>query len=386
MVQAATANLRRSDRRPDRRRRIPLWATAVTGALVALGFTRARYSGNPDGDDAGMRSKTGTRSGTHSDPDAESERGRFAETPSQITARGWKDILLRVYDNIGRDRVITIAAGVTFYSVLALFPAIAALVSLYGLFADPATIGSHLDSLSGVTPGGGVEVISDQLKRLTSQPNGALGFATIIGLVTALWSANAGIKSLFDALNLVYNEPEKRGIIKLNAISLAFTTATIGFLLIALGAMVVLPQVLGYIGMGGGGMDQIVRIGRWPALLIAVVVWIAAVYRIGPSRDKPRWRWITWGSALAALLWIVVSLLFSWYAAHFGSYNKTYGSLGAAVGLMVWIWLSIIIVLLGAEIDAEMEHQTLRDTTEGPEKPMGRRGARMADTVGRAAE
>lgn len=385
MVQAATEKPRRSERRPDRRRRIPLWATVVTGALVAVGFTRARHSGNPDGDDTRAQPTSGTQSVAHFDPGAEPQRGRLAETPSQIPARGWKDILWRVYDNIGRDRVMTIAAGVTFYSILALFPAIAALVSLYSLFADPATISSHLNSLSGVMPGGGVEVISDQLKRLTSQHNGALGLATIIGLVTALWSANAGIKSLFDALNLVYDEPEKRGIIKLNAISLAFTTATIGFVMAALGAMVVLPRVFGDIGMGGS-MDQVVRIARWPALLIVVMVWIAAVYRIGPSRDKPRWRWVTWGGALAAVLWMVVSLLFTWYAANFGSYNKTYGSLGAAVGFMVWIWLSIIVVLLGAEIDAEMEHQTLRDTTEGPEKPMGRRGARMADTVGRAAE
>jgi membrane protein len=344
---------------------------------VALGFKARRNTGDdaaPDG--AGSRG-AGRGSG------AEADRGRRADTPSDIPARGWKDILLRAYANIGRDRVITIAAGVTFYSILALFPAIAALVSLYGLFADPGAISSHLDSVAGVLPGGAVSIVGDELKRLTAQRNGTLGFATLIGLVTALWSANAGIKSLFDALNLVYNEPEKRGFIMLNAVSLAFTAATIAFVLLALGAMVVLPLALDYVGGGG---DQIVRILRWPALLIAVALWLAALYRFGPSRTQPKWRWITWGGGVAAVLWLVVSLLFTWYAANFGSYNKTYGSLGAAVGFMVWIWLSIIVVLLGAEVDAEMEHQTARDTTEGAPKPMGQRGARMADTVGPATD
>ncbi len=313
----------------------------------------------------------------------EADRGRLARSPSEIPPRGWKDILVRAYKNIGRDRVITIAAGVTFYSILALFPAIAALVSLYGLFADPTAIASHLDSLAGVLPGGAVQLIGDELKRLTAQRNGALGLATLVGLVTALWSANAGIKSLFDALNLVYNEPEKRGLITLNAVSLAFTVATIGFVILALGAMVVLPPVLAYVGSGA---DQLVRILRWPALLIAVALWLAALYRFGPSRSKPKWRWISWGTALSTILWLIVSLLFTWYAANFGSYNKTYGTLGAAIGSMVWIWLSIIVVLLGAEIDAEMEHQTARDTTEGAPKPMGARGATMADTVGPAAD
>jgi membrane protein len=316
-------------------------------------------------------------------PPADADRGRLARSPSEIPPRGWKDILVRAYKNFDRDRVITIAAGVTFYSILALFPAIAALVSLYGLFADPAAIASHLDSLAGVLPGGTVQVIGDELERLTAQRNGALGLATLIGLVTALWSANAGIKSLFDALNLVYSETEKRGFITLNAVSLAFTVATIGFVILALGAMVVLPPVLAYVGSGA---DQLVRILRWPALLIAVALWLAALYRFGPSRSQPKWRWITWGTGLATVLWLIVSLLFTWYAANFGSYNKTYGSLGAAVGSMVWIWLSVIVVLLGAEIDAEIEHQTARDTTAGAPKPMGARGATMADTVGPATD
>jgi|SRR5690349_6038311 len=360
--------------------RLVLWVTALTAALIAVGFRPARFAGN------GAAGTPQTKAHIKANMDAknakEADRGRLASSPSEIPARGWRDILVRVYESIQENRVVTIAAGVTFYCVLAIFPAIGALVSLYGLFADPTTIASHLDTLTGVMPGGGVQVIGDELKRLTAQRS-ALGIATIVGLVAALWSANAGMKSVFDALNIVYAEPEKRGFIKLNAVTLAFTAATIIFVVLALGAMVVLPPALNHLGMGGA-VEQAVRIVRWPAMLIVVALWLAALYRLGPSRRQPKWRWITPGSAVAAVLWLIVSLLFTWYAANFGSYDKTYGSLGAAVGLMVWLWLSILVVLLGAQLDAEMEHQTAHDTTEGGQKPLGRRGARVADTVGRA--
>jgi membrane protein len=324
--------------------RISLWATAVGAALLAVGFRLGQHVG----------------SRLHHEGHGE----RLADTSSPAPPRGWKDILLRVYEKIGKDRVVALAAGVTFYSILALFPAIAALVALYGLFADPTTIASHLDSLKGVLPGGAVQIIGDELHRLTAQRNDTLGVTFVTGLAIALWSANAGIKALFDALNLVYDEPEKRGFIKLNAVSLAFTAASIGFVLLALGAMVVLPVVLDYLGIASM-TDQLVRGLRWPALLLAVMLGLALLYRFGPSRAEPCWRWITWGSAIAAILWLLGSALFTWYAANFGSYNKTYGSLGAVVGFMVWIWISTIIVLLGAEIDAEMEHQTVRDTAAG---------------------
>jgi membrane protein len=182
-------------------------------------------------------------------------------------------------------------------------------------------------------------------------------------------------------LNLVNKEPEKRSFIKLNAISLAFTLAVIIFVLLALGAMVVLPIILNYLGIAAAA-ELATKILRWPALLIMVMFGLALVYRYGPSRAKPRWRWITWGSAFAAIGWLAVSILFSWYAANFGSYNKTYGSLGAVIGFMIWIWLSIIVILLGAELNVEMEHQSARDTTAGAAKPMVSRGAKMADTLG----
>jgi membrane protein len=316
---------------------------------------------------------------------AQRGRGRSARTPSEIPGRGWKDILLRIWKNIGKDRVIVVAAGVTFYAILAVVPAIAALVALYGLFADPATIASHLDDITGLVPGGAIEVMRDQITRVTSQGSTTLGLTFIVSLLVSLWSANAGMKSLFDALNLVYNESEKRGFFKLNLMSLAFTVLTIVFVLLAIGALVVVPIVLSFLGLGGA-TELLVKIARWPALFIVVTLALAFLYRYGPSREKPRWRWLTWGSVFAGIAWLGVSILFSWYAENFGNYNKTYGSLGAIIAFMFWLWLSIIVVLIGGELNAETEHQTVRDTTTGAPKPMGARGATMADTVGTPQE
>jgi membrane protein len=367
--------------------RLPLWAVVLTAGLVAMGFGRERHSERPRAgvDEWNRDQPPPHQRGKQASPDGEqqADRGRLARQPSEIPAAGWKDIFIRVYHNVGRDRIVLVAAGVTFYCILALFPAIAALVSLYGLFADPSTISDQVNSLSGVLPGGAQQVIGDQMSRVASQGNKSLGVIFLFGLAVALWSANAGVKSIFDALNLVYNEPEKRGLIKLNAVSLAFTAGAIIFVLLAIGATVVLPIVLAYVGLTDVA-EQILRIVRWPVMLLLVTVVLAVLYRYGPSRAEPQWRWITWGSAFAAVAWLVVSLLFSWYAANFGSYNKTYGSLGAIIGFMIWIWISVIVILLGAEIDGEMEHQTTRDTTTGQGKPMGARGAKVADTVGAA--
>jgi membrane protein len=340
----------------------PLWA-ALTAALLAVGFRRRRT----DQSDRDIRDDEGHR--------------RLASTPSEIPARGWKDILWRVYENFNNYRIMAVAAGVTFYVLLALFPGIAALVSLYGLFADPATISQHLSDLSNFMPEGATQIIGDQLNHLTAKGGSTLGVTFLVTLAISLWSANSGMKAMFDAHNVVYGEREKRSFIKLNALSLAFTLCAIAFMLIALAAMVVLPPVMNYIGLSSI-TDWVIRIGRWPALLIVVSLGIAALYRYGPSREDAQWRWISWGTAFAAIAWLVVSFLFSYYTSHFGSYNKTYGSLGAVFGFMTWIWLSVMVILLGAELDAEMERQTVRDTTSGSPKPIGQRGARMADTVG----
>ena len=206
-------------------------------------------------------------------------------------------------------------------------------------------------------------------------------FSFVFGLVLSLWSANAGMKAVIDALNIVYDEEEKRSFVQLNLQSLAFTLGAIAFILLALAAIVVLPVVLDFVGLGSG-IEWLLALARWPILLVVVVAGLAVLYRYGPSRDKAEWKWVTPGGLVAAVLWLVVSMLFSWYVANFGSYNETYGSLGAVIGFMTWIWISSIVVLVGAEINAEMEHQTARDTTVGPDRPMGQRGATMADTIG----
>jgi membrane protein len=322
------------------------------------------------------------KAGSGEEPDRGGlDRGRGATAPSQIPARGWWDIVVRVYHNISEHHVVVVAAGVTFYSLLAIFPAIAALVSLYGLFADPSTISAQLQSLGDILPGGALDVIREQMTRVASQGNKTLGLTFLVSLAVSLWSANAGIKSLFEALNIVYGEDEKRGLIKLNAVSLGFTATAIVFAVLAVAAVVVLPVALQFIGLQRIA-ELLLKIVRWPVLLVIVVLGIGVIYRFGPSRETAQWRWITWGSAFAAVGWLIASGLFSWYAANFGTFNKTYGSLGAAIGLMMWMWISTMVMLVGAEFDAEMEHQTARDTTEGPPQPRGRRGATMADTVG----
>jgi len=370
-----------------------MWAVVLGWALVRLvaggerqpmpAAARRPATQPAQGKGQARQADTGFAEKQHAPPQAANEkgRGRSADTPTEIPARGWKDILWRTYEEFGKDRVMSVAAGVTYYALLAVFPAIAALVSIYGLFADPATIQDHLNALSGVLPGGGVDIIREQVTRIASQGSGTLGFGFIFGLVLSLWSANAGMKAIFDALNIVYDEEEKRSFIKLNLLSLTFTLGAIAFILFALGGIIVLPIIFNFIGLGQG-TEWLLAIARWPILLIGVVLGLSLIYRFGPSRDKAEWKWVTPGGIVAAVLWVAVSMLFSWYVGNFGSYNETYGSLGAVIGFMTWIWLSTVVVLIGAEINAEMEHQTAKDTTEGAHQPMGARGAQMADTVG----
>ena len=251
---------------------------------------------------------------------------------------------------------MALAAGMTYYSILAIFPAIAALVAMYGLFSDPSTIARHLDQLGGFLPGGAIDIAREQLTRVAAKGSQTLGVTFALGLAVSLWSANAAMKSLFDTLNIVYGEDEKRGFVRLNATSLVFTIGGIVFVMAALGSIVIIPIILNYIGFSDVG-DLLLRLGRWPLMYAVLTVALAIIYRYGASRDAPQWRWITWGSALAALLWLGVSALFSWYAASFGNFNETYGSLGAVVGFMTWLWISAIVILLGAEIDAELEHE-----------------------------
>jgi membrane protein len=314
---------------------------------------------------------------------AQRGRGRKAEAPTQIPWRGWKDILLRTYNRIFEDRLTALAAGVVFFSLLALFPGIAAGVSSYALFSDANTISGHLSLLSDVVPSTVLDIVRDEITRIAARSDGKLTFGFVFGLTIALWSANAGMKAIFDALNIMYDEQEKRGVIKLNLISLLFTVGAIGGALLAVAAIGVFPLILA--AFGWSSFDApLIGLLRWPALFVLMIGGLAVLYRYGPSRRLPQWRWITVGSVVAALIWQAASSLFSWYLANFANYDATYGALGAVMGLIMWMWISTMVVLVGAELNSEIEHQTARDSTVGPAKPLGVRGAVMADTVGEA--
>jgi membrane protein len=314
---------------------------------------------------------------------ADKQRGRQAATPWQIPWRGWKDILIRTYEQLNEDRLLAVAAGVVFYGLLALFPAITAIVSSYALFATPNTINGHLSMLSGLLPGGAFDIVKEQVGRVLEKGDLKLGTAFVVSFLFALWSANGGMKAIIDALNVVYEEQEKRGFFKLNAISLAFTFGGLLAILIAIGTVVALPIVLATIGLGSI-TEILFRVGRWPLLIVLMLLGLALLYRFGPSRRSPQWQWLSVGSVFATLTWLAGSALLSYYLANYANYDATYGSLGAAIGLMMWMWISTIVVLLGAELNSEIEHQTKVDSTEGGGKPLGARGAHVADTVGEA--
>jgi membrane protein len=308
-------------------------------------------------------------------------RGRHAARPRDIPAPGWRDILFRVKDELTRDNLSIVAAGVAFYGLLAIFPALAALVSIYGLIVEPQAAQQQIAQLEGVLPPDARSIVDQQLSQVTSSAQGALSLGVLGGLLLTLWSAGKGTKALIEALNIVNDEQEERGFLKLNAIALGLTLGILLFVVVALALVALLPALVGNLGLPET-VQAWARWLRWPILAGAFMAALAVLYRYGPSRAEPRWRWVSWGAAAATLLWIVGSLLFSWYVTNFGSYNETYGSVGAVVILMMWFWLSAYIVLLGAELNAEMEHQTEQDSTSGTAQPLGRRGAYVADHVG----
>ncbi len=283
-----------------------------------------------------------------------------AEAPSHDgppVARDWKAILLRTFQQIDEDRLLATAAGVVFYGLLAIFPAVTALVSSYGLFADPSTISANLQNLAVMLPDGTFAIVQDQIARVLEKGTGTLGVTFVFGLLMAIWSANAGMKAIFDALNVVYEERETRGFIRLNLTSLAFTVAALASILLMIAGVIAVPLALQRLGLGERG-EWIVTLGRWPALLLFLLTALAILYRFGPSRTDARWQWISPGAVAATLLWLAGSALLSWYLSNFANYSATYGSLGAAIGLMTWMWMSAIIVLCGAELNSEIDFAT----------------------------
>ena len=306
-------------------------------------------------------------------------RGRQADRPSEIPRSGWRDVLLRTRDQISDDHVSMVAGGVAFYGLLALFPGIAAMIAIWGLLFDPQQVERQIAGMSGLLPQDAAAIVTDQARTVAA---GGTGFslAAIGGILFALYSASKGMKALIEGLNIVYDEEEERGFLKLNLLALALTLAVIVAMLAALGLIVVAPALLGSLGFGAL-VQTVVDLLRWPVLFVGAMLVLAALYRYAPSRAAPRWRWVSWGAAIATAVWLIGSIGFSVYVSNFASYNETYGSIGAVIILLMWFWLSAFIVLLGAELNGEMEHQTERDSTTGPAQPLGERGAYVADHV-----
>lgn len=306
-------------------------------------------------------------------------RGRLAQRPEHIPHKGWMDIAWRVGAAYFGDRVGFFAGGVSFFLVLSLFPTLAAFVTLYGLFADPADAWSRLQFLYSVLPPNVAEFLGDQMQRLAENSSGQLTFTLVWTLMLSLWTANGGIKTLFYGLNVAYHEVEKRNLIHYNLICMAFTLSGLTAVLLTAGLVVGAPIVLSVFGLEED--YGLLALLRWPFLLVGYVGALTLIYRFGPCRQKARWRWLTPGAIFAAVLSVIVSFLFSWYLSTFVRLDS-YGPLAAFMGFLLWIWISVQIILMGAEVNAEIEHQTAMDTTTGAPRPLGERGALVADTIG----
>jgi len=275
-------------------------------------------------------------------------------------SRRWKDILLGIHRRIYRDRILNTAAGTVFYGLLAIFPAVTAIVSSYGLLADPSTVSDNLQSLALMLPSDSFAIVRDEIGRVVAKGNSALGMTFIFGLLLAIWSANAGMKAILDALNVACEVEERRGVIRLNLVSLAFTVGALIAILIMVGAVVGVPLLLSKLGLGQRA-ELILKLGRWPALALVLFSALLILYRYGPSQVPPPWRRIVSGAIAADMLWLAGSALLSWYLSNFGNYTATYGSLGAAIGLMTWMWMSASVILVGAELNSEIERHTTVD-------------------------
>ncbi|HEU4946785.1 MAG TPA: YihY/virulence factor BrkB family protein [Kribbella sp.] len=306
--------------------------------------------------------------------------GGAADKPVQIPARGWWQILRRAWAEAKADQVPLLAAGVAFFAFLSLFPAMIAAVMAYGLIADPGQIRSQAEDLAAAMPSSARDLLLQQVDALTSAPRQSLGIGLVIALAIALWSASGGVGYLITAVNMAYDEDETRGFVRRKGLALTLTLGTIVFVLLAAALLAVGPAII-----GDNEVSTPIRVlvegGRLILAVVLISVALATMYRLAPDRDAPRVRWVSIGAAVATIIWLLASIGFSVYVATFGNYAKTYGSLAAVVVLMLWLWLSAYAVLLGAEINAESEGQTIRDTTRGAPQPLGRRGAVKADSV-----
>jgi membrane protein len=310
--------------------------------------------------------------------------GREAEHPGQIPPRGWFAVLKRVKVEVKDDNVSLLAAGVAFYAMLAIFPAIIAVVTVYGMVADPNQVQSQVNQFTKSLPSGADELLTQQLTNVVQAGRQALSIGLALSLLALLWSVSSGVQGLIKSLNVIYDERETRGFVKLRGLSLLLTIGAIVVTVIALALITVFPGVIDNFGLGRAG-QLAASVARWVLLAVLVLIALGVVYRLGPDRAGPRWRWVSLGALVALVLWLLGSVGFSWYVDNFSKYNQTYGALAAVIILLLWLFLSAFAVLLGAEFDAETERQTARDTTTGPERPLGRRDAEVADTLGESS-
>lgn len=317
--------------------------------------------------------------------DPEDVHGRTATNPKEIPSRGWRDILMRVWQNLGRDNTSLVAAGIGLNALLAVFPALAVLVSVYGMFAYPGDVARDLGPFLSILPSDASKLLTDQLQTLTTPKNHTLGFGAVVATIVALWNSRQGMSALMTATNIAYNQREQRGFFRQIALSIGFSIGAMFIFLVMLLVGVAVPLLL-QVAPIGPAVTTAVLIFRWVLLWSFAVLGFSLAYRYAPDRQPPKWRWVTWGSAMAATVWILGSLGFAAYVQNFGSYGKTYGALGGVIVLLMWFYLMGFTIVLGAEINAEMEHQTAVDTTEGPPAPMGERGAYVADTLGRVSK
>src|SRR3954454_15310349 len=306
--------------------------------------------------------------------------GVGAEKPSQIPLRGWKQIVKRAWAENKADNMPIIAGGVAFFAFLAIFPALIAAISLYGLVASPETVTTQVEDISAQLPNDAASLIGDQLKSITENAGGALTLGLVVSILAALWSASGGVNNMITAVNLAYDEVETRNFIKLRVTSLALTLGAIVFVLLTVGLLAVVPAVLDALPLGVFG-TILAQVIRWGLLLAVMAGSLSVLYRVAPDRDNPRLRWVSLGSVVVTVVWALVSLVFAFYVDNFGSYDKTYGAIAGVIVLMLWLYLTCYLILFGAEINAEAEHQTARDTTEGHPVPMGDRDATVADTL-----
>ena len=310
--------------------------------------------------------------------------GREAEHPGQIPPRGWFAVLRRVKAEVKDDNVSLLAAGVAFYAMLAIFPAIIAVVTVYGMVADPNQVQSQVSQFAKSLPSGAGDLITNQLTNVVRAGRQALSIGLVLSLLAVLWSVSSGVQGLIKGLNVIYDERETRGFIKLRGLALLLTVGALLVTVVPLALITVFPGVIDNFGLGRAG-QLAASIARWVLLAVLVLIALGVVYRLGPDRANPRWRWVSLGAVVALVLWLLGSIGFSWYVDNFGKYNQTYGALAAVIILLLWLFLSAFAVLLGAEFDAETERQTARDTTTGPERPLGRRDAEVADTLGESS-